>query len=81
MNKVVLALGVSLGALTLAACEAQQEPAETAETQTELAPAPVEAPPVVVDDTTQVEGATVMPEADAVSEADKPTEDEMAPAN
>lgn len=81
MKKVVLALGVSLGALALAACDAQQEQAEAAEPQAEVAPAPVETAPVTADEAVEAEEAAAMPAEGVDAEVAPPAEGEAVPTN
>ncbi|MHA6333852.1 hypothetical protein ACXYL9_09225 [Qipengyuania sp. CAU 1752] len=81
MKKVVLALGVSLGALSLVACEAQQEQPAAVEPQAEVAPAPVETAPVVAEDALPTDDGSTVPATDAGAETAQPTEGGVAPAN
>lgn len=81
MNKVVLALGAGLGALTLAACNAQQEEAGAAETETALPAETTDVAPAANETTAPVEGADVDSDASTVTEMDAPLEGGTTSAN
>lgn len=79
MNKVVLALGMSFGALTLVACEGQQTAETAPATEAVAVEAPVETAPADPMTTETTVGET--PEtATLPADVPAPAEDEAAPS-
>lgn len=81
MKKVVLALGVSLGALSLSACEARQEQTAAVEAKAEVALTPVETAPMAAEDALPTNVGSIVPANDTGADKSPPAEGEVAPAN
>lgn len=81
MNKVVFALGASLGALTLSACSAQQEEAVAAETEAALPTETTDEAPAAIETAAPLEVADVKAHASTVAEMEAPDQGATSPAN